>query len=683
MGRVCSCGGGGSGSSRLRRTKSFPTWCVLMRESVLTRSLGFGHGHEHVGVADFAAVLGWRSLVAGLGDCTSQQAEHLQQFFVQNRGLAHVLSSDIYRCDLLPPSPPPGSSAVLLTSCCRYMEALATAYPARFSADCGSLARPVASCALVMTTTVEVHDSEIGVAVLCREAKVEGEENDDGLPSRSGRTITIEERNALELWVEMLGICLLPFCGSGGGSWTTSRSGLAEAASGDDDNSRDPTGEHSDDPFDSDNEEEEDGADDDEEEGSRVSGDGKARSRWVAGWMRRAGVTFAEPLECPFDVRPGGRDEDLPVRLATLISYHAQVSFCFRIFLALFYSLWVRVNGLIMRNPYKGNLRHLLSMLSGPLTVPARPFLCPIPISNSPFHVPPLLQAAASASRPASVSSLATVLAVLVAFTAAEADGQDGRNGTPSESHAAVVEEAFSCLQCLSEAVPESSAQAECVKAALVSLKECAQVRKERWRSTGLAPVVVRFSALDCGSTFSASLIWWIGSFGSGTLVCEFCVYFARWRSVDRFTRLQLAERDGQRDSAKRRFECTSTGKAYRILCLLQSSGVEFFGVSGLSRVSTTSFSPEITRRRRTRRARSYSIRLRVRYECICSCYEGKRSERCVQVTDRLLPVLLYRCGSFVSCSHARLPRRSPRDCSVWSTESRRCCRCWRACLPD
>lgn len=133
------------------------------------------------------------------------------------------------------------------------------------------------------------------------------------------------------------------------------------------------------------------------------------------------------------------------------------------------------------------------------------------------------------------MSSLATVLAVLVAFTAAGGDGEDGRDGVPSESHAAVVEEAFSCLLYLSETVPESSAQAECVKAALVSLKECVQVRKERWRSAGLAPVVVRLSALDCGSTFSVSEIWWIDSISSDTLGCEFCLYciFARWRSAD------------------------------------------------------------------------------------------------------------------------------------------------------
>lgn len=240
------------------------------------------------------------------------------------------------------------------------MEALATAYPDRFSTDCRSLARPVASCALAMTTMAKVHDSATGAAAPCGEAKGEGEENEDGLLSRSGCAVTIEERNALELWVEMLGICLLPFCGSsGGGSRTTTRSGLAGAASGDDDNSRNPSGEHDNDPFDSDEEEEEEeegGADDDEEEGNRMSGNVKVRSRWVAGWMRRAGVTLAEPLECPFDVQPGGRDEDLPVRLATLISYRAQVSFCLRTFLALLYSLWVkRVNGL-SEPPTKGTL---------------------------------------------------------------------------------------------------------------------------------------------------------------------------------------------------------------------------------------------------------------------------------------------------------------------------------------
>lgn len=96
-----------------------------------------------------------------------------------------------------------------------------------------------------------------------------------------------------------------------------------------------------------------------------------------------------------------------------------------------------------------------------------------------------VLQAAAAASRPASVSSLATALAVLVAFTASagsaaggETQGQDGGvpPGVTSHGAAAVVDEAFLCLVSLSETAPESSAQAECVKVALVSLKECVQV---------------------------------------------------------------------------------------------------------------------------------------------------------------------------------------------------------------
>lgn len=78
-------------------------------------------------------------------------------------------------------------------------------------------------------------------------------------------------------------------------------------------------------------------------------------------------------------------------------------------------------------------------------------------------------KAAAGAPRPASVSSLATALAVLCAFTATK--------GNSARSHGAVVNEAFACLMCLAESVTESSAGAECVKAALVSLKECVEVR--------------------------------------------------------------------------------------------------------------------------------------------------------------------------------------------------------------
>lgn len=107
-------------------------------------------------------------------------------------------------------------------------------------------------------------------------------------------------------------------------------------------------------------------------------------------------------------------------------------------------------------------------------------------------------QAAAGASRPSSVSPLTTVLGVLVAFTASSPVGAAAAtaerhdvgdcgvvtdspsvgscNGSPRYGHEIVVEEAFACLMGLAGAAPESSAQAECVKAALVALKECAQV---------------------------------------------------------------------------------------------------------------------------------------------------------------------------------------------------------------
>lgn len=109
----------------------------------------------------------------------------------------------------------------------------------------------------------------------------------------------------------------------------------------------------------------------------------------------------------------------------------------------------------------------------------------------------PINQAAADDSRPASVSSLATVLAVLCAFTATE--------GHLYDSHGAVVGTALSSLMGIAEAVPESSAQAECVKAALVALKECAEVNHRRlkpgkmaicymgncWRGGGVFIVVI------------------------------------------------------------------------------------------------------------------------------------------------------------------------------------------------
>lgn len=70
----------------------------------------------------------------------------------------------------------------------------------------------------------------------------------------------------------------------------------------------------------------------------------------------------------------------------------------------------------------------------------------------------------------ASVSSLTAVLAILCAFTAT--------NRCSLEVHEQVLKEAFLCLISIAETVPDTSALAECIKAALVSLRECAQVLK-------------------------------------------------------------------------------------------------------------------------------------------------------------------------------------------------------------
>lgn len=83
------------------------------------------------------------------------------------------------------------------------------------------------------------------------------------------------------------------------------------------------------------------------------------------------------------------------------------------------------------------------------------------------------LQAAASASRPASVSLLATTLVTLCACT--PEGGTCGLDGANTGGH--VFDEAFTCLQGVAATTPTGSAQTECVKAGLVALKECAEVR--------------------------------------------------------------------------------------------------------------------------------------------------------------------------------------------------------------
>lgn len=241
------------------------------------------------------------------------------------------------------------------------MEALATANPTRFSEECQSLARPVASCVLLMME----NGAAAAAAVPVPDANGEEEETPETEPSATGtdekcsenggkfaanrhtaagqqalsangNAAAIEERKALELWVDLFGICLLPFCNScssggrrGGGGGSNNEPGAAGADAGA------PDAVQGNDPFDSDsdsdNEEEEeeegaDGGDDAETSGGGFSGGGNASSGRVAGrWMRRSGSALAEPLECPLDVRPGGQDEELPRRLAAFIAAHAKV----------------------------------------------------------------------------------------------------------------------------------------------------------------------------------------------------------------------------------------------------------------------------------------------------------------------------------------------------------------------
>lgn len=91
-----------------------------------------------------------------------------------------------------------------------------------------------------------------------------------------------------------------------------------------------------------------------------------------------------------------------------------------------------------------------------------------------------LIQVAFRASRPDCVSTLASTLATLCSLAPRE-----GR------VHREVVVEAFSCLVGVAGLTPESpkaqacSAQAECFKAVVTALRECAEVKPDGSRAVG------------------------------------------------------------------------------------------------------------------------------------------------------------------------------------------------------
>ena len=209
------------------------------------------------------------------------------------------------------------------------MEALATARPARFSAGCQSLAAHAA--AVLMRAVAGGGETESSTTLVDEDAAESvtngNAETDVGAaPSANGNAETgvhaapsasaIEERESLDRWVDMLGICLLPFCGGSAGDSRANEKPFQDSADGEQ-----ADGFYSD----------SDGDDTDDESGGSDRGNGfahgKARSGWVAGWMRRAGMAGAETPECPFDLQPGGRDEGLPLRLAVMIASRAKVTF--------------------------------------------------------------------------------------------------------------------------------------------------------------------------------------------------------------------------------------------------------------------------------------------------------------------------------------------------------------------
>lgn len=205
----------------------------------------------------------------------------------------------------------------LLSGCCRYVEALATNRPVRFSNDCQSLATPVAGL-LIRAAALSIENmSEEPPAdgVTESEATASGRRSDAGASSIDGhadQSSTAKDNNdlpprvTLELWIDLLGLCLLPFCCGNG------------------DRAQDATRQHKIVEYDND-----DDTDSDGEEGDTADefGGGWGGSGWVARRVRRAGQATGEmALQCPFDWGPGGVDSAMPRCLAVLIAAHVKVT---------------------------------------------------------------------------------------------------------------------------------------------------------------------------------------------------------------------------------------------------------------------------------------------------------------------------------------------------------------------
>lgn len=190
------------------------------------------------------------------------------------------------------------------------MEALATTLPNRFASDCQSLAPLIAAVLLRMVSPYPDSSKSISETAVDGSGGVGSPEKaaaSNGLRSPAGES---EDRKSLELWTEMLGICLLPFCGPGSGDGYRSlgRGGTDREMRGDIE-----------------------GSDDDCDISDVEDDAGENAGEWVGpgrvGWwaLQRAREARIAPSECPFDFHPGGDQEDLPCRLASIVASLVEV----------------------------------------------------------------------------------------------------------------------------------------------------------------------------------------------------------------------------------------------------------------------------------------------------------------------------------------------------------------------
>lgn len=205
----------------------------------------------------------------------------------------------------------------MLSSCCRYMEALATHCPASFFANCSSLVKPVVK---VLMVSSRIDRGQDPAKQGCRVSAIEEERECAGLadetPSTDGMAkedgiglgsaeLSLNSVKMLEPWVELLGLCLLPSC-----------TGLRRPQDG-----NEPDGSPESDVDETDSEGEEEG----DEDGSNTSFPGqRSRLGLMSSWMQSPGIPRdrMDTWGYLLNQRDGGTDAnaDAPYHLTVLVS---------------------------------------------------------------------------------------------------------------------------------------------------------------------------------------------------------------------------------------------------------------------------------------------------------------------------------------------------------------------------